>query len=434
MIGDIYILNKNLELIGIADGYKSCIWANRYNELGDCEIYTQATTENFQLYAIGNYLMRMDDDMVCVIKKIELDTSTEEGNYIVVTGHDVKCILDQRIIWGMATCKSKVELFVRDLVTDAFINPSVMPEKRKVLKENGQQLLYLGNLSDFNESTTEQVSYANIGEKIREYCKNFQWGYRVVLRDTELYFELYKGADKSDWVVFSPNYENLDTTQYVEDHTNMGNVALIAGSGEGPERSIQIIGEYKNMSRYEIYVDARDLNRKISYSQLVETYPGGTVVQVDSKYYYRVPEQYVQIYTDAQLLKLQSTYPSGHVEVVNEITYFVVYNVGIAEVYSATPGDSDEIVMLDIVYDTYLLSRGTEKLSEYGAVVTFDGVVEPNVTFQYKKDYFLGDVVTVENEYGISLEARIVEIVEVNDDNGYSVEPKFEYIAVSQEE
>ena len=40
----------------------------------------------------------------------------------------------------------------------------------------------------------------------------------------------------------------------------------------------------------------------------------------------------------------------------------------------------------------------------------------------------MGDLVSVENEYGISMKARIVEVIEVNDENGYSIEPKFEYI------
>ena len=81
-----------------------------------------------------------------------------------------------------------------------------------------------------------------------------------------------------------------------------------------------------------------------------------------------------------------------------------------------------------MVYSVYLLTRGYEKLAEYGAVTSFEGTVEPNTTFVYKQDYFLGDIVTVENEFGISVGARITEIVEVQDDNGYSVEPKFEYI------
>lgn len=82
------------------------------------------------------------------------------------------------------------------------------------------------------------------------------------------------------------------------------------------------------------------------------------------------------------------------------------------------------------MYVVYLLSRGYDALVEYGSVVTFEGIVEPNVTFVYKQDYFLGDLVTVENEYGISRKARIVEVIETNDENGYNIEPKFEYIEV----
>jgi hypothetical protein len=76
----------------------------------------------------------------------------------------------------------------------------------------------------------------------------------------------------------------------------------------------------------------------------------------------------------------------------------------------------------------YLLERGYENLAEFGYVTSFEGTIEPNTTFAYKVDYDLGDLVTVENEYGISASVRISEVVEVWDDNGYSVEPKFEYI------
>ena len=66
-------------------------------------------------------------------------------------------------------------------------------------------------------------------------------------------------------------------------------------------------------------------------------------------------------------------------------------------------------------------------MTNYKETKNFEGSINPEQTFIYKKDYNLGDLVTVENEYGISEEPRIVEIVETNDNNGYFVEPKFEY-------
>jgi len=428
MMADVYVLNKNLRPIGIADGYKSLIWSNRYNELGDCEIYTQATTENFEMFAIGNYLYRLDDDMVCQIKRIELDTSVEEGNYIIVTGYDAKALLEQRIIWGTMTCNGNVEDFVRSMILESIINADA---RRKMTKPDGTDLFVLGDKANFTEDNMEQVSYANVGEKIREICKQYQWGYRVGLNEGQLVFNLYKGEDKSDWVVFSPDYENLATTKYVTDNTNMGNVALVAGEGEGSERVKETIGTSRNLDRYEIYVDARDLSKRINYDTLVNSYPGGSIVQVGDDYFYQMASFDIQIFNNQQLVDLETAYPDG--QVIDD-KWYRVYNINIASVPFDDPSSNNDCILADVIYQTYLLSRGYDKLSGYGTSVTFEGVVEPYITFEYKKDYFLGDVVTVRNEYGITLEARITEIVEVNDDNGYSIEPKFEYIEVSQED
>ena len=48
--------------------------------------------------------------------------------------------------------------------------------------------------------------------------------------------------------------------------------------------------------------------------------------------------------------------------------------------------------------------------------------------YKYKEDYNLGDIVNIVNEFGISINARITEIIESQDDNGYTIEPTFENI------
>ncbi len=92
--------------------------------------------------------------------------------------------------------------------------------------------------------------------------------------------------------------------------------------------------------------------------------------------------------------------------------------------------DGDSVVLRDAIYTVYLMNRGYEKLSEYKAVTAFEGRIDPLTTFVYKKDYFLGDVVSVENEFGIHAAARITEVVETFDENGYVVEPRFEFMEV----
>lgn len=430
---DVYVLDKNLNLVGIVDSYKSLIWSTRYVELGDCELYVTATTEMIQLLQKDYYMMRLDDDMICQIKRIELDTDAENGDYLVVNGYDARRFLDQRVIWSTMTCDGSVEAFIRQMVQNTVCTPAL--SARQLRKQNGTQLFFLGDQAGFTDVTTEQVSYKNVGEKIREYCTRYGWGYKVVLGNSKLWFVLYKGTDRTDFVIFSNAYENLSTTHYVEDETNLGNVALVAGQGEGSLRSRNVSGYAEGVDRYEIYVDAKDISKDITWEELTDQYPttdsggqGYISGTAETGYVYKMNYINIHIVDSDQLTNLQATYPDGTLITISGIQYYQIYNATIADLPSNTPQDGDTVTLRDVVYSVYLLNRGYEKLAEYGGVVSFEGTVIPDVTFVYKRDYFLGDVVTVENDYGIKASARIVEVIEVNDDNGYSMEPKFEYI------
>ena len=434
---DVYVLDENLEPIGLFDAYRSLIWANRYDKAGDCELYVEASEENVALLRMGNYLTRYDgnDSMTCRINKIELDTDAEAGNYLIVTGTDSKSLLDQRIIWSMMNADGNTEDFIRSMVNLTCINPNL--PARKMLKENGQPLVQLGNSAGFTEVTTEQITYKNVGEKIREYCTSNNWGYRFVLDNETLWFQLYKGTDRTNEVIFSDQYENLSSTKYVDDATNMGNVALVAGSGEGSERSRNVSGYAESSDRYELYVDAKDIAQNITWAELTEMYPTtgsggqGYIASYGGGYVYKMNYLNVQI-VDAD--QLTHNYPDGQKITIDGAEYYQVYNAIIANLPSNTPQNDDSVELWAIVYEIYLLNRGYEKLAEYGEKISFEGSIIPDITFVYKQDYFLGDIVSVENEYGIKANARIVEIVEVNDENGYSVEPKFEYLNTYQAE
>jgi hypothetical protein len=432
---DIYVLDKNLEQIGIIDAYKSLIWANRYNKSGDCELYLEASISNYSLLAEGNYLMRQDDDMVCKIKKIEIDTNTEEGNFLIVTGYDVKSLLDQRVIWGTMVCDGNVETFIRSMVQQTVCTPALYG--RQMQKANGDQLIFLGDQAGLTEVTTEQVSYKNVGEKIREYCQTFHWGYRVVLSIGKLWFQLYQGTDRSSEVIFSDAYENLSSTKYVKDKTNMGNVALVGGAGQGSERARNVFGFASGTDRYEIFVDAKDIARELSWEELTKVYPttdqggqGYISGSASAGYTYKMNYVNVQVVDSDQLTWLQTNFPGGTILTIDGNKYYQAYNATIALLQTDSPTNDSPAILQDIIYSVYLLNRGAENVAQYGEKTTFEGSVIPDVTFIYKQDYFMGDLVKVENEYGISANARIVEVVEVMDENGYSVEPKFEYMEV----
>ena len=408
---EIYVLNKDLKQIDVIDTYKSLTWAKRYNDDGDCELYVEATEKNLNLLKKDNYLIRKDDDMICRIKKLQLETDSENGNYIIATGYDIKEILGQRIVWSQTNINGNAEDYIRKLIDDNLINPIISARQIKNF--------YLGNKANFTETISEQVTYQNIKEKIQELCKKYNWGYKVILQDEKLYFLLYKGTDRSKQVIFSSKYENLKTTKYAEDNTKLANIALVGGEGEGSSRSKNISGEAEGLNRYEIFVDAKDISKTIASKDLLELYPAAYIEGTT----YKINSIDILIVDNNQLNELQNNYPSG--QIINN-QYYRINNVVIADIV-----ENDNVILRDLIYSVYLLSKGYENLAEYGATKSFEGVVEPDTTFKYKKDYFLGDEVTVENEFNIKAKVRIIEIVEVYDENGYSVEPKFEYMEVN---
>ena len=429
---DVYVLNKNLEPLGVVDAYRSLIWAVRYNECGDCEVYLPANTTTIEMLTIGRYLVRLDDDLVCRIVKVEITTDVENGNYMTVTGRDAKSFLDQRIVWGTLTSSGKAENLARKLVNTTMISPT--SAGRAIRKENNELLFKLGTSAGFTERVVAQISYQNVGEKVREICASYGWGYKVAEDNGQLAFTVYKGTDRRNGVIFSDYYENLASTSYKIDRSNMGNVALVAGEGEGARRSRAYYGSAAGVDRYEEYVDAKDLSREITYGELTESYPTtadggqGYIVHFGSGYHYVMHVLDVPIIGAWHLTWLQGSYRNGQVVTVDGVECYEVTETSIAIFDTQTP-DAETIVELEyIIYLQYLLSRGVEALEEFGEETVFEGSVIPDVTFVYKQDYFLGDIVTVENEFGISRAARIVEIIEVDDENGRRIEPKFEYI------
>ncbi|RUT62961.1 hypothetical protein C1144_04880 [Clostridium botulinum] len=78
-------------------------------------------------------------------------------------------------------------------------------------------------------------------------------------------FDVYKGVDRTlnngtiAPCIFSRDFENILEQEYTDSLNNYRNTTLIAGAGEGKDRKITSIEEGAGLDRYELYVDARDI-------------------------------------------------------------------------------------------------------------------------------------------------------------------------------
>lgn len=348
---DLFVLGEDFQPIAVVDDFQSLIWAKRYYDFGDCEVYIRASTDYINLFRNGRYLMRNDDDMICRIVKTELNTDAEEGDFIIVTGWDCRYILSQRIVWFQTNFNGTVEDYIRRLVNDNIVNPST--SYRRIPN------FILGPRLGLTDRIEQQVTYEPLDEKIIEICKAYGYGTRVTFNeDNQFVFEVYTGTDRSyeqdvnDYVVFSREFDNIVSSKYIDDRSNFKNAVLVAGEGEGVNRQRYSYGTASGVDRYETFVDADNLSSEVEEGETIN-------------------------------------------------------------------------------YTEMMRAKAIEALGEYGTVVSFEGEVEPNYSYKYGTDYGLGDIVQVENDYQIYASARITEVLETFDENGYSVIPTFQYQEVN---
>ena len=95
--------------------------------------------------------------------------------------------------------------------------------------------------------------------------------------------------------------------------------------------------------------------------------------------------------------------------------------------------DENNNAIPDATYFAMLRKRGQEHLTEYTKDKAFEGDVESLKGFVYGEDYYLGDIVEVEDAYGFGDQVRVSEVVFSQDSNGISVVPTFSTMAEDDE-
>ena len=84
-----------------------------------------------------------------------------------------------------------------------------------------------------------------------------------------------------------------------------------------------------------------------------------------------------------------------------------------------------EVTISDAQYYLNLQNLAKQEMAQV-KLYDFTAVTDPDGMFKLNEDYFLGDIVKVVTEYGITAKARITEIIYSEDEQGKSVVPGFE--------
>lgn len=370
---DFVIKDANFVPLGNIDEYIYAIWTERFSDVGDFELQIPINSPNLEHFAIGNYLTLPSSDRAMIIEKVQLDSNIDTGlKSFIFSGQSLESILKRRIVWGTIYMNGKLVTEVNRMIRENLIAPKRTTgstdgkdyAQRRipnfVLKTDYSDDAYL---NDADTTIQCQITGSTLYDALLDICQAYNIGFKVTLNaSNQFYFQLYSGTDRSSWqtdrnaVIFSPEFDTMIKSRYVQDTSGYKNVTLVLGEddGESRRRTMVYVGdtEPSGLERRELYTDARDLQSE----------------------------------------------------------------------------RDDGTTMSETAYMKSLEYRGNSKLNENSVQTLFDSSVETNIGPQYNQDYFIGDYVTMENEFGIASAAQVVEYIQSFDSGGYTAYPTFKMV------
>lgn len=256
---DVYILDKDLEIIGIMGAYESIIWGRRLSEPGAFKAVLPFGEEMNWKLRRGNLLYIAGEEEPAVITRRYLRLDRQGMQTIQVQGYMASRYLAQRIVWNKLAMEGTPEQVMQQIVYENVISPEDSARK--------MERITLGRLpSSGRGSIRKQVTYDNVQEAVTAIAKTYGLGYKMRLDVSErrLYFDVYAGADRTAGsghpCIFSRDFNNVFAQDYYEDEANYSNVCLVGGTGEGDERVLAVAGEARGHDRREMFYNASGIS------------------------------------------------------------------------------------------------------------------------------------------------------------------------------
>lgn len=371
---DVYILDDNFQVTGLLDTFESFIWTERYFECGDFEIHMPVSTQALEYIKIGAYLWTKESDYTMILENVEINTSAEGKKELILTGRSTESILDRRIVWDETILSGSFQSEYERLLNENIINPKI--------SDRAFSNFSFQTLNDSNVNSME-IDLALFGDELYsttvELCKEKGLGFRVKPKEIKGFtFYFYNGVDRSysqeanPWVVFSPSYDNLLSSNYINSKKLFKTVALVSGT------KTEKTGYYDEEGEFQ--TEEQEVNVTVT---AIDTDPAGS--GLDRR------EMFVEVSS------IDAVIPEGY-----ELT--------------------------EQGYLDQLEYEGKLELRETKITTAFEGQIETARQFIYKRDFNIGDIVQVVNEYGVEGRVRITEIVHSIDASGEKLTPTFESV------
>lgn len=278
---DITVLDKTLTPIAIIDDYVSFIWTERYDECGDFELVMAMDPQLLDIFQMDYLLTIKESDKAMIIEEIDVDSNIEDGDRLTITGRSLESILDRRVFDHLITYEDMPLQYpnIADGMVASMIGHNICHTYRNYTVDSHRVISNLSYVMTTDSRITSltgsgQYQGTNLYNAISDLCKDAKIGFKIVLDGTDFKMSLYMGEDRSydqttnDYVVFSPEFDNIVSSNYVNSQKTYANYAYVGGEGEGNDKVV--VSAYfadgrvvpSGFSRKEVFINASGISSK----------------------------------------------------------------------------------------------------------------------------------------------------------------------------
>lgn len=368
----IEIINTKFELLGIITNYESLICTWNYYECGTFELTINKNKANTNKLKKDNIIIvNKKDDKILLIDKV-VTTTDKNSKTLNVTGTCIKGITKRRII--ATNGYDRVTKTEAENIQKHYIEKHIIKSYYDDIRTPERDISWVKIVPSQNRGikTVWQARLTNLHDELKHISEDTGLGWKGYLDRNEkcIYFDSIRGKDRTVNQVESPNtHEMLSkfTHEQLQQYTHE-----------------QLQGTIKHP--YIIFSEKK--------KNLLE----GKVTDDNSNY-------------------KNVGYIAGKGE--NEDRLITV--LGTAKGF-----DRREILIdLNNIEDPdELKQEGQKKLNEYKIIQSIEGKVYQIPNMEWEKDFFLGDLVTLESD-GIYEDKRIIQAKEIYERNNITVELGF---------
>lgn len=264
---ELRILNKDFVFMGEIDDFTSISIQRKYRDIETITIKISADKANTKHLKKGVYVFP-DNQYWKIFRIYQVKKSIgNEGVQIEAVGKSMLRLLKQRITIPPDGKNTENYTAATDDIAKRYINSNCISSL-----DDGMNFdfLLLTPERSAGSHLRDESRYKNLADEVIRLCAVDDMGFKSEFLPDErkVLIDIYKGADRSAGnqegntpVIFGVDYDNLKAADMEESELDAVNYVLVAGQGEGAERTIATVDTGREgVDRHCLFVDARDID------------------------------------------------------------------------------------------------------------------------------------------------------------------------------